>query len=554
MSHFHAAADLRPRWTRDAESSCADRADVSRYLSRLFLPLRRERGVLVVALADSSAENRSWLEAAYGSIRFVEISRTELLDEVGRRFETVLIDEAIFTLARERPELSARRIVSGGQIAGLLIFAMVALAGLYFRPFIALAVFAMAMTALFVSGTLFRAFLSWLGGLPRDEVQHAAKSDDPTLPVYSILVPLYREAEIVPDLLRALLAIDYPQDKLDCKIIVEADDAETLAAFDELKGLHPFDIVRVPACLPRTKPKAVNFALRYARGDYLVIYDAEDRPEPDQLLKAVAAFRNLPRAVACLQARLAFHNRDRWLTKSFAIDYFTWFGSLLPGLERLGVPIPLGGTSNHFRTAVLREIGAWDPFNVTEDADIGLRLAQLGYRTTMLDSTTWEEAPERIDIWIKQRSRWLKGYMQTWLVHSRSARSLVKHVGLGGFLAFQLFIGGAVLSALVNPILWVIFGMSCVLPISIFGDFPGNTLGYVSAAGALGSNGVLTYLAVAGPARGGEGRLAPYGLTVSIYWLLISVAAYRGLWQLITKPFHWEKTAHGLNSSSGGHA
>lgn len=291
--------------------------------------------------------------------------------------------------------------------------------------------------------------------------------------------------------------------------------------------------------------------MRYARGDYLVIYDAEDRPESDQLLKAIAAFRAASREIACLQARLAFHNQDRWLTKSFAIDYFTWFGSLLPGLERLNVPMPLGGTSNHFRTAVLNEIGAWDPFNVTEDADIGLRLAQLGYRTAMLDSTTWEEAPERVNIWIKQRSRWLKGYMQTWLVHSRNARSLTRQVGLGGFLAFQLFIGGAVLSALINPVLWLFFALSCVLPISIFGDFSSDTIGYASAIGAIGSNGLLTYLAVSAPARRGDARLAPYGLTVAIYWLLISVAAYRGLWHLITKPFHWEKTAHGLSNGGG---
>ncbi|MEI9931390.1 MAG: glycosyltransferase [Rhizomicrobium sp.] len=356
-----------------------------------------------------------------------------------------------------------------------------------------------------------------------------ARRDDPTLPLYSILVPLYREAEIVPGLVRALLSLEYPRDRLDIKLVAEADDAETVEACKVFAEPQGFEIVCVPPSLPRTKPKAANYALRRARGDYLVIYDAEDRPEPDQLLKAVGAFRSAPRTVACLQARLAFHNHDRWLTKSFAIDYFTWFGSLLPGLEKLNVPMPLGGTSNHFRTAVLREIGAWDPFNVTEDADIGLRLAQLGYRTAMLDSTTWEEAPERIDIWIKQRSRWLKGYMQTWLVHSRNAGSLTRQVGLGGFLAFQLFIGGAVLSALVNPILWGVFLLSCVLPIHLFGDVYRDTLGYISAAGALGSNGLLTYLAVSGTVRRGDTRLAPYGLTVFLYWLLISVAAYRGM-------------------------
>jgi cellulose synthase/poly-beta-1,6-N-acetylglucosamine synthase-like glycosyltransferase len=553
MFHFHAAENACPDWARGAEEFCADRADVASYLRRLYLPLRRDDGTLLVALADPSLENRHWIAARYGAVRFAAVSRAALLSEVSRRFETVLTDEALFSLARSRPELSAQHVVSQGQRRGLsAVFALGIFAAIL-KPLATLAVFVVAMTVLFLIGTFFRLVLSWFGGLPRESVA-ATRRDDPSLPTYSILVPLYREAEIVPDLVHALLSLLYVRTKLDIKLVVEADDLETVNACERLGSPHGFEVVRVPPCLPRTKPKAVNYALNFARGEYLVIFDAEDRPEPDQLLKSVATFRAATRAVACLQARLAFHNQGRWLTKSFAIDYFTWFGSLLPGLERLNVPMPLGGTSNHFRTAVLHEIGAWDPFNVTEDADIGLRLAQLGYRTEMLDSTTWEEAPERLDVWIKQRSRWLKGYMQTWLVHSRNAQSLVRQVGLGGFLAFQLFIGGAVLSALVNPILWAFFVLSAIFPLSFFGDLSGDTLGYVSAMGAIGSNGLLTCLAVAVPARRGDPKLAPYGLTVVAYWLLISLAAYRGLWHLVTKPFHWEKTIHGLSAVSGDHA
>jgi cellulose synthase/poly-beta-1,6-N-acetylglucosamine synthase-like glycosyltransferase len=216
------------------------------------------------------------------------------------------------------------------------------------------------------------------------------------------------------------------------------------------------------------------------------------------------------------------------------------------------VPLPLGGTSNHFRAAVLRAIGAWDPFNVTEDADVGLRLAQFGYRVSMLDSTTFEEAPTRIGAWIRQRSRWLKGYMQTWLVHCRNPQGLIGKVGVGGFASFQLFIGGSVLLALVNPLLWTIFALSCVLPLPIFGGFHGDLVSYASAAGAIGSNGLLTFLAISGPIRRGRAELAPYGLTVTLYWLLISVAGYRALWQLLTKPFHWDKTTHGLSTLGRG--
>jgi len=275
----------------------------------------------------------------------------------------------------------------------------------------------------------------------------------------------------------------------------------------------------------------------------VVVYDAEDRPEPDQLRKAVAAFARLPRDTACLQARLAPYNlSDGWLVKVFWLDFDLWFNVYLPGLERLGVPIPLGGTSNHFLTERLRAVGAWDPFNVTEDADLGLRLAQFGYRVAMLDSTTYEEVPAEIGAWIKQRSRWLKGYMQTWLVHGRNAGSLSRHVGLGGFLAFQLFLGGAVLSALVNPLLWAIF-----LATSVTGTSHG--VEWAAGLGALGANGMLSVLA-ASPRERRE--LAPYAFTVSFYWVLISIAGYRGLWQLATRPFHWEKTTHGLTGATHG--
>ena len=183
----------------------------------------------------------------------------------------------------------------------------------------------------------------------------------------------------------------------------------------------------VPPSHPQTKPKACNFALRFARGEYLVVYDAEDRPEPDQLRKVVATFRRSPPNTACLQCRLNYYNvNENWLTRMFTLDYALWFDQMLPGLERLGMPIPLGGTSNHFRIDVLRELHAWDPFNVTEDADLGIRLGQKGYRVGIVDSTTFEEASCRAGQWMRQRSRWMKGYMQTLLVHTRRPLHLIR--------------------------------------------------------------------------------------------------------------------------------
>ena len=232
----------------------------------------------------------------------------------------------------------------------------------------------------------------------------------------------------------------------------------------------------------------------------------------------------------------------------FALDYALWFDVLLPGLDRIAVPMPLGGTSNHFRTAVLRAIGGWDAFNVTEDADIGIRLSQFGYRVSMLDSTTFEEAPAQITAWLRQRSRWLKGYMQTWLVHVRRPARLARRAGWRGFFAFQLFLGGALVCALVNPLLWGAFFAAIILHWPLFPGLEDTLFLYVPAGGLVGTNLVLTWLAVIGPRRRGWNELSPYGLTVVFYWALVSLAGYRALWQLVTNPFFWEKTMHGASA------
>jgi cellulose synthase/poly-beta-1,6-N-acetylglucosamine synthase-like glycosyltransferase len=227
-----------------------------------------------------------------------------------------------------------------------------------------------------------------------------------------------------------------------------------------------------------------------------------------------------------------------------------WFGYLLPGLDRLNIPMPLGGTSNHFRTAALRAIHGWDPYNVTEDADIGIRLARLGLRTRTLDSTTHEEATNAFRGWLRQRSRWLKGYMQTWLVHMRSPAELYRTAGLGGFIGFQLFIGGTFLSALVNPFLWLVFLFSSFFGVSLLGPPLSNAVSEFSGFGLVAGNTLLASLAMFAPRKRGRKDLTPYGLTAPIYWLLVSLAAFRAVWQLARNPFYWEKTMHGLSAIS----
>ncbi len=368
------------------------------------------------------------------------------------------------------------------------------------------------------------------------------------LPVFTILVPMFREAKMLPVLAQALRNLDYPLGKLDIKIVLEASDTETIEVARTLGLEGIFEVIRVPPSQPQTKPKACNFALRFARGEFLVVYDAEDRPEPDQLRKVVATFRMSPPEVACLQCRLNYYNADEnWLTRMFALDYALWFDQMLPGLEKLNVPIPLGGTSNHFKIDVLRELHAWDPFNVTEDADLGIRLSQKGYRVAVVDSTTFEEASCSTGNWIRQRSRWIKGYMQTVLVHLRRPGHLIRTTGVLGLLGFVFFIGGTVVSGLLNPVAWALYIVWLVALTTGFDPAFPQFLLFISLFNLLAGNGAFTYLSMLAPIRRGWLDLIPYSLTEAGYWLLMSIAAYKALWQLIRNPFYWEKTQHGVS-------
>ena len=368
---------------------CATPGELDRYLARQFLPWRGEDQRLLITTADISAENRAWLRAAYGDPQIVAVSPSDLDKEIARRFRGELCECAVHGLFRKSPKLSAHRIVTRPQGGLFAVVAFVVACACCLWPFTIERGLVTAMSAGFAVSAAFRAALALLGKTKPGNLASktsAGACGDETLPPYTILVPLYHEAEILPRLAEALLALDYPHDKLDIKLVLEEDDAETCAVATELARLGPFDIIEVPPCLPRTKPKACNFALQFARGEYLVIYDAEDRPEPDQLRKAVAQYRISPRKTACLQARLSIHNgKQSMLAAMFALEYAIWFRAFLPGLDRFAVPMPLGGTSNHFRTSILRAVGGWDAFNVTEDADLGIRLAQSGYRVSMLE-------------------------------------------------------------------------------------------------------------------------------------------------------------------------
>lgn len=518
-----------------------------RALSQIPTPLKAG-----VVLIDGIATS-PWLVArcvaereSAGSVVVLALPR-EIADRAPANARRLRLQRAIAGLLRWRPVWSAGMpmwfwqrlalVAGGGFLAGQAVT----------EPAVAYTTLLIVLTLAFTPIVVMRLVILALGLLPEWRTSVRARIPDAELPVYSILVPMFREGEVLPDLVAAISAIDYPAAKLDVLLVLESVDRETqeVAASLDLPGF--MRVVVVPDSQPRTKPKALNYALQLARGDYVVVYDAEDAPEPDQLRKAISRFRESPARVACLQGRLNIHNvRDSWLTRQFTLEYTVLFDVILPGLARLGLPIPLGGTSNHFPRQVLDRWFGWDPFNVTEDADLGIRLARTGARVEMLSSTTWEEAPARFGSWFRQRTRWIKGWMQTYLVHTRQPLRLMQDLGWAAFVGFHLYSGGLVLSALVFPIFCIMVavelwqGVWLDLPVSI----PSGalwTLAVFNLAAAYTSILAATVVAIW---RRGRIWLLPAVLLMPVYWLLISLAAYRAAIQLATAPYYWEKTDH----------
>jgi cellulose synthase/poly-beta-1,6-N-acetylglucosamine synthase-like glycosyltransferase len=350
---------------------------------------------------------------------------------------------------------------------------------------------------------------------------------------------------MVPMLRRAMSAIDYPPHLLDIKFVVEAKSPETVAAVEHVLGAPQFRVVVVPQGAPHTKPKAIDYALPLARGEFLVVYDAEDVPEPDQLRRAAERFR-ADRDLACLQAELVPENaHENVLTAVFAGEYAGLFGRLLPALARWGLPVPLGGTSNHFRTSVLRQLGGWDAFNVTEDADLGVRLARRGYRAEAFDSRTHEEAPLTVAAWMAQRTRWMKGWMQTYCVHNQSPRALLRDLGWRGFLGFQVLVGGMILSSPLHTLFLgtllgrlILDGAVGLVPQDVWDWFAVGIL-FAGYGGALA-------VVVSGLAHLRATHLVLMQFAVPFYWVLHSIATLYAAVELITKPVHWAKTEHGV--------
>lgn len=365
------------------------------------------------------------------------------------------------------------------------------------------------------------------------------------LPNYTIMIPLYKETRVLASIINNIDKIYYPKNKLDVKFIIEEDDLSMIHALSLMHIPDYIHIIEVPNSFPRTKPKALNYAMNYIKGEYLVVYDAEDRPDPDQLLKALSGFNALPNEYCCLQAKLNFYNAEyNLLTRFFSIEYFLWFNYLIKGLSYFELPIPLGGTSNHFRVNIIKKLGFWDAYNVTEDADLGLRIYLQNYKTCLLDSTTLEESPITLDNWLFQRSRWIKGFIQTFFVFftikkTYSLRNIFYNiivyilVGLSSYNFFAL------------PWLIITLGTrinhSCLIKIMIVNFFLIIIYSYCS---------VIYMLHDIKTMHGFPLKYSGLNIIISlfypIYWILHVIASYRAILELLSNPFKWNKTEHGV--------
>jgi len=468
------------------------------------------------------------------------------------------LDASISGFADRVPLMSARNLVSRGQRNFLIGLLLVIVVGLVLNVRLTVTAIVAVFTLLYLIAVIYRAYLftrsSKTDALEIVTDEEALIVPDSQLPSYTILLPVYNEASVIIKLIENLAEMDYPASRLEVLLLVEEDDEETLGALRAADPPPQFKLVVIPPAEPRTKPKALNFGLSLARGDIVAVFDAEDTPDILQLRRAAVALSRHGPEVACLQGQLSYRNATQnIITRWFTVEYAMWFSYFLPGLVTLDAPIPLGGTSNHFRRDALRALGGWDPYNVTEDCDLGIRMFRENYKIKVLESTTMEEANSDFVNWAKQRSRWYKGYLQTFLINFRAPRQLIREIGPRGVGHLCAFVGGTPILAVVNPFFW---GMTLLWfvaqPLFLKEIFPAPVY-YVGLFLWAFGNFLLWYLTVLTARHTRREGLVLAALLVPIYWVMMSIAALKAMWQLVATPSFWEKTTHGLGEDAGAH-
>ncbi|TNC50053.1 glycosyltransferase [Rubellimicrobium rubrum] len=527
------------------DADLVSRLDPVLAMTEGLLPWRRLAQVAVVLCADPFASRRHLprLEAALGPVQLARAEPASLSAALHRA-----VGQPLALRAEQRlPGSASCRTLPGARLLRWALAASIGLAALSALAPLAVLASPAALAVLSLLSSVLLKIAAVAVTLRRDRHDDGASVVPARLPVVSVLVPLYREREIAGTLLRRMEALDYPRDLLDLCLVVEDDDQLTHAALGAARLPPHAQIVVVPEGTLRTKPRALNYALNFARGSLIGIYDAEDAPAPDHLRRVAEVFARRGSGTACLQGALDYFNCDRnWIARCFTLEYASWFRVLLPGLERLGLALPLGGTTLFLRREALEAVGGWDAHNVTEDADLGIRLARHGYRTEMIAIATQEEANARAWPWVKQRSRWLKGYAVTWAVHMRDPVRLWHELGPRRFWGFQIMFLGTLLQFALAPLLWsfwlVPLGLSHPLaPLLPPGLMVGLSILFLSAQA------LDIAFAWVGARRAGKGHLAVWGVTLMVYFPLATLAIYKALWELARCPFHWDKTAHGID-------
>jgi len=521
---------------------------------RIALPLRIENNKVITIMADPSDELfTDFIKFTYSlEPEIIIASDLDVLWLTHKLIGEKYVKSAVYELMNNDAESSAIVTFTTAQLVFVFIIISLAAIGLVVS-FKDTSIFINVLLSLFfLIAIIFKLFLALVGSrfelyqaVTKEEVKEIINDE---LPIYTILLPVYKEDKLIKKLIWNLQSIDYPREKLDIKLVIEEDDDKTLNAVRDLDFPAIFEVIVVPFHMPKTKPKACNYALHFAKGKYLTIYDAEDIPDTDQLKKVVALFGKLPDNYICIQSALNYFNRnENFLTRMFTLEYSYWFDYMLPGLDTLDIPIPLGGTSNHFKLDNLVELGAWDPFNVTEDADLGVRAYAKGYKVAIVNSTTYEEANNEPFNWIRQRSRWIKGYMQTYLVHMRNPAKLWRKLGWKGFLGFSFFIGATPITFLIYPLLLAIFIIYLIFDLSTIRTLFPDWVLFMSIFNLMVGNVLMIYVNMMAVFKRRFYELILFAIANPVYWLMHSIAAYMGLYELIVKPFYWQKTNHGIS-------
>lgn len=505
-------------------------------LKQAWVPWRKlgQATVIVCAYPDDFATLRPSIEAIFGPVVLAVAPPREIEIAVMARAGAGLARRAETRVA---PADSCRSYQTTPLVKFMLGICLAVMISAYLLPNITI----LALMGLTLLLAYAQTLLKVLAILPRNAAVTAPILTQ-ELPMISIMVALYKESRIVARLIRRLDQLDYPRDKLEMIFLIENNDMATARALAGLKLPLWMRVLSVPSGTIRTKPRALNYGLDHCRGSIIGVYDAEDAPAINQLRLIANRFAGADDRLACLQGQLDYYNpTSNWLARCFTIEYAAWWRVILPGIERLGLALPLGGTTLFFRRAALVDLGAWDAHNVTEDADLGIRIARRGYRTELIASVTHEEANCRTLPWIKQRSRWIKGYMMTWATHMRDPVQLYRELGLRRFVGFQVMFAGSFFHALFAPVLWSFW----LLPSNFLGSLPTAAILSIAGFGILAE--IFMFCCnLAGLRKTGH-KINPLWLfTMMFYNILASFAAYKALWEMLARPFYWDKTSHGI--------